>query len=150
MVTDLLLAIAHHLLVFALTALLVGELVLVRQGMSSSSIGLVARVDVFFGATAGAVLVVGFLRVFLGARPEEFYLQNPTFWAKIAAFLAVGLLSIGPTLRFVGWSRRLKADPSYRPPVDQVRTVRRFVTLEAAIFFLIPVFAALMARRGAF
>ena len=148
--TDLLLAITHHLLVFSLTALLVVELVLLRQPMSAASVAFIARIDIFFGAAAGGVLAVGFLRVFLGEMPEAFYLESPYFWTKIAAFAAVGVLSIAPTIRFAGWGRRLRADPGFRPPAEEVRITRRFVTAEAGLFLLIPVFAAVMAQRGSF
>jgi putative membrane protein len=144
--TDLLLAIAHHLLIFALLGLLAAELASVGAGLSPRRIGLLAGLDRAYGGVAVLILVVGFARVFLGAKSAEFYLLNPMFWAKIAAFLAVGLLSIVPTMRLIAWNRRLRADPAFVPAAGEIAAVRRFLLAEAAVFPLIPIFAAAMAR----
>ena len=76
----------------------------------------------------------------------DFYLSNPFFWAKIAAFLAVALLSLPPTLRFLAWRARLRTEPDFIPPAAEIRKMRLFMHMEATVFVLIPVFAALMAR----
>ncbi|MCW5695745.1 MAG: DUF2214 family protein [Bauldia sp.] len=146
MTTDLILAIAHHILVFAIAGLLFAELVLVRPGMTAATATRIARLDSGFGLAAGLVLVVGFLRVFFGAKPESYYLENGWFWAKIAAFVVVGLLSARPTVRFVQWRRAAAAAIPADPPSHEVATVRRFIHVEAAVFFLVPTFAAVMAR----
>jgi putative membrane protein len=144
--TDLVLAIAHHILLVAIVATLFTELAVVRAGISSSWVQRIGRVDGLFGAAAGLILVIGFLRVFIGVTPEAFYLKNPFFWTKIAAFAAVGILSIRPTIAFLSWNRQLRADPAFTPAVEEVGRVRRFIIWEAAIFVLIPTFAAVMAR----
>jgi len=146
MLTDLILAIVHHLLIFALVAVLVMELMLVRPEISNAQVRYVGRLDIAYGAIAGLILVVGFGRVFYGAKGADFYLHNWVFWAKIAAFLAVGVLSAPPTLRILRWRSAAQADRNYRPPSAEVLTVRRFMHYEAMVFVLIPVFAALMAR----
>ena len=146
MLTDLLLAIAHHLLIFALLALLVTEMMTVRPEMSTAAVLRVARLDMFYGAAAGLILIVGFARVFFGVKGAAFYLQNPVFWAKIAAFMVVGGLSVPPTLRIIGWRAAARSDPDFRPQSAEVRSVRRFMHWEGIVFFLIPVFAAMMAR----
>lgn len=144
--TDLLLAIAHHLLMLSLAALLFAEFVLVRDGMSAATARRLARMDVFFGLFAGAILVVGFLRVFLGAKPESYYLTNFYFWAKIAAFVVVGVLSVPPTLLFAAWGREARMDAAFSPTRAEVHRIRRFLTAEVLIFLLVPTFAAIMAR----
>jgi putative membrane protein len=146
MTTDLILAAAHHLLMFGIAALLVTELVMVFRGLSGSAIVVLSRLDVWFGVSAGSLLVTGFMRVFFGARPEAYYLQNPVFWAKIAAFAIVGFLSIVPTIRFIRWAQPARRDRSFQPPPEELRTVKRFILLESGIFLLIPVLAAAMAR----
>jgi len=146
MLTDLLLAIAHHLLIFALLGVLVTEMVMLRPEITGAAVLRLARIDTVFGALAGLILIVGFARVFLGARGAEFYLQNPVFWAKMAAFLAVGLLSIQPTIRIIQWRRAVTADATFRPPTAEVVRVKRFMHYEGTVFFLIPIFAAMMAR----
>jgi putative membrane protein len=146
MAVDLILAIAHHLLMFALLAVLVMELTLVRPGLAADRLVRVGGLDLAYGSIAGLILVVGFARVFLGLKGPEYYLGNVFFWAKIAAFLLVGLLSIPPTLRILAWRGRMRGDAGFSPPADEISTVRRYMHLEAMVFVLIPIFAALMAR----
>jgi putative membrane protein len=141
MTTDAWLAIGHHLAVFTLFATLVAELALVQPPMTEPAVERVARVDSLYGLSALSVLAFGVARVVWGAKPADFYLENPMFWLKVGTFLAIGLLSIRPTMQFVGW-RRAEAPP----PDAQVGTIRRTVGLELALFPIIPIAAALMAR----
>jgi putative membrane protein len=143
---DLMLAILHHLLILSLAGLLSVERVLVRPGLSGASLTTLARMDAAYGATAVLILVVGFGRVFLGAKGSAFYLENPLFWAKIAAFGVVGLLSILPTIVILRWSRQAKADPAFTPSDAEIAKVRRALGWELVVFALIPIFAAAMAR----
>jgi putative membrane protein len=144
--TDLILAIFHHLLVFGLLAILTYQLAMVRAGMTGREIAKVARVDIAYGIVAALILIVGFLRVFYGAKGAEFYLENHVFWTKLAAFLVIGLLSIRPTMRLIAWRRQAAADPGFQPSHAEVRNVRLFMHLEGGVFILIPILAAMMAR----
>jgi putative membrane protein len=146
MLTDLLLAIGHHLLVFALAAVLAAELATVRPGIGAAELRRLGMLDAFYGTIAGLIIVVGVLRVNFGAKGPEYYLANHAFWGKITAFVVVGLLSVPPTLRFIAWRRRLKADPAFRPGEAEVLAARRFLWGEVAVFPLILIFAAAMAR----
>jgi putative membrane protein len=144
--TDLVLAIAHHLLIFAILAVLVMELMIVRPEMSTVQILRVGRLDLVYGVLAIAIVVIGFGRVFLGAKPWDFYIYNWVFWAKIAAFATVGILSVQPTIRLGRWRAAALKDPTFRPATAEVASVRQFMHYEAAVFILIPIFAAMMAR----
>lgn len=143
---DLALAIAHHLLIFALAAALALEIGIVGSGLNRKNILRVAKIDIYFGAFAAAILVVGFSRAIFAAKGWAYYSINAFFWAKIGAFAAVGLLSIGPTTEFIGWRRTLKNDPAFLPSARSARRVTRFLWAEAALFAFIPAFAAAMAR----
>lgn len=145
--TDLALAIVHHLIVFGLAAVLAGELVLMRPAaMSPQTVKLLRRFDAAYGLLALAILAVGFLRVWYGAKGPDFYLHNHAFWAKIAAFAVVGLLSIKPTLRIAAWQKSLKADAAFMPSLEEVGKLRKTLLVEIHVFALIPIFAAMMAR----
>lgn len=143
---DLLLAATHHLLVFALAAALAAELVLLRPGLAGEAIGRLARIDRAYGGLAGGVILIGIGRVIFGLKSWEFYVHNPLFWAKMAAFAAVGLLSIQPTRIILRWSRQSGTDGAAPVPEADVATIRAYVVAQAAIFALIPVLAAAMAR----
>lgn len=144
--TELLLAIVHHLLVFSLAGIIAAEFVLVRNAMDGSTIRRLARVDRHYGMIAMLVILAGAARVVYGLKGWEFYVYNWVFWAKMAAFVIVGLLSIGPTRRIVAWSRLAGSDPDFRAPDGELASVRRTLFAEAIVFLLIPVFAAAMAR----
>lgn len=144
--SDLVLAILHHLLILSLAGLLAVERVLVRPGLSGAALGTLGRIDAAYGATAGLILVVGFCRVYLGAKGPAFYLENPVFWAKIAAFAVVGLLSIMPTIAVFKWRKQAQDDPAFTPSDSDVAKVRRAIGWELIVFALIPIFAAAMAR----
>lgn len=146
MLTDLLLAIAHHLLVFILFAILAVELVWMKREMSREGLPRLVRLDMLYGIVAGLVLVAGFSRVFFGAKGYEYYFSSHSFWAKILAFVAIALLSIYPTLKILAWRRRAAADPDFVPPAAEIAKARRILHIEATIFLLIPIFAAAMAR----
>ena len=144
--TDLLLALAHHLLVFGLAGLLAAEAALLRPGLDATQLGLLSRLDAAYGLCAGLILAVGFSRVFFGIRGSEFFLANPWFWAKIAAFVVVGALSAPPTIRFIAWRRAQQADAAFRPAAGDVRRVRAILIAEIIAFAFIPLFAAAMVR----
>jgi putative membrane protein len=146
MTTDAWLAIAHHVAVFSLAAVLAAEWGLVRRGMAAADIRRLARVDAAYGAVAGVVILAGVSRVIWGAKPAGFYLGSTTFWLKMAALVAVSLLSIRPSIRYAGWRRALDEDPSALPPDEAVGQARRMINLQLVVFMLIPTFAALMAR----
>lgn len=143
---DLILTGAHHLLIFSIVAVFAAEIALVRPGLSPGRIRIVTRLDASYGTLAALILAVGFLRVFFGLKLPAFYFANPLFWAKIGAFATVGLLSVAPTIRILGWRRRVKADEGYSPSAGEVRSVRRFFIAEAIAFAPIPILAAAMAR----
>ena len=144
--TDLILAIAHHLAVFTVAGLLFAEVVLLRPGIAPDRIRQLGMIDSFYGAASVLVIIAGVSRVIWGAAGWEYYVTNYMFWAKMAAFLLVGLLSIPPTLAVLGWRKQLAANPAFSPDNAQVARLRRFFAGELVAFAFIPAFAAAMAR----
>ncbi|RVD60478.1 DUF2214 family protein [Mesorhizobium sp. M2D.F.Ca.ET.185.01.1.1] len=144
--TDLVLAIIHHLLVFSLAGIIGAEFVLVRGDLGAATLKRLAGIDRHYGIIAALIVIVGICRVFFGLKGWEFYVYNWVFWAKMAAFVIVGLLSIVPTVRFISWSRQARGNPSFSVPGGELASVKNYVRAEGFIFLLIPVFAAAMAR----
>ncbi|MDX8465098.1 DUF2214 family protein [Mesorhizobium sp. VK23B] len=144
--TDLLLAIAHHLLVFSLAGIIGAEFVLVRGELGAATLKRLAGIDRHYGIIAALIVVVGICRVFFGLKGWEFYVYNWVFWAKMATFIIVGLLSIIPTMRFISWNRQARGNPAFSVPAAELASVKNYVRAEGLIFLLIPVFAAAMAR----
>jgi putative membrane protein len=143
---DLVLAILHHLLILSLAGLMLAGFVLVRPGVSGGALKALGGIDASYGGAAVLILIVGFGRVYLGAKGADTYLHNPVFWAKIAAFAAVGLLSIQPTIAILKWRKAAAADPAFVPSGAEVAKVRKVMLAELLVFALIPIFAAAMAR----
>ena len=129
MFVDWLLASFHHLAVFSLAAILSAEIFLTAGPIDDRLVLRVARIDAWFGILAALVIAAGVLRVFFGAKGYEYYSANIFFWAKMALFVGVGLVSVAPTMLYVGWRRRVRADPrSGRQPTRSsncVSPVRR-------------------------
>jgi putative membrane protein len=138
---DLELAIAHHLLVFTIFGVLFAEFIAVRPGMTAATVARVATVDLSYGVLAGLIIVVGFCRAIFAAKGWLYYSHNAFFWAKIATFVVVGVLSVPPTIAFIGWRRAGEA-----PTDAEVAGVRRFLWAEVVLFAFLPAFAAAMAR----
>lgn len=141
---DLTLAILHHILVFGLAVMLAMELAYLRA--DPVPVARLARLDAGYGGVATLVLVVGVARVVWGAKGWVAYQDNPFFWAKVATFLVIGLVSAAPTLRFLKWARSLKADPGFRPPATEVARAAAWVRIEVLLLFPLVGFAAAMAR----
>jgi putative membrane protein len=146
MFTDWILACLHHIAVFSLAAVLAAELALMSLELRAQSIQRLVAIDLWYGIIAGAVVVFGVIRVIWGAKGYGYYIANHVFWTKMALFLAVGLLSIVPTLRYYSWDHGLKANAAFLPPAAEVARVRMYLRLEAGLFLCIPIAAAAMAR----
>jgi putative membrane protein len=143
---DLCLAIVHHLLVFLLAGILAFEIGIIRPSMKGEDVLRVARVDTWYGILAVAIVVVGFVRAIYAAKGWAYYEVNGFFWAKIAAFAVVGLLSIIPTIQIIRWRQALKADIACLLAAPDIARVRRYLWAEVVFFAFIPAFAAAMAR----
>lgn len=146
MFLDWVLAGAHHLAVFSLAAILAFELALTTGALDAPAILRLSRIDAWYGATAALVVAAGVARLFLGAKGAEYYGSNALFWTKMALFAAISAISILPTMRYVVWRRALRSDAAFRPDAATVRTVRRALWTEVALFAFIPLAAAGMAR----
>jgi putative membrane protein len=89
---------------------------------------------------------VGLARVVYFEKGAAYYFHNAAFIGKLSLFLAIGLLSIYPTVVFLSWKKSLEESRLPQAPAAQLRAVRRIVHLELAGVVLILLCAALMAR----
>ena len=146
MITTALMAFLHHVLAFTLTACLVYEFIAYRRNMGLDEIRRIQRVDLAYGISAGLLLVIGLLRVFLFEKGVNFYANNPFFWVKMTAFLLVGLLSIDPTIRYIRWNRTLRQNELPEISEPEYRRTRLLLWLEVVGIAVILLAAPLMAR----
>jgi putative membrane protein len=139
-------AFLHHVAAFALVAALAVEFVLIRGELDARTARRLQLTDLVFGASAGVVLLVGLLRVFYFEKGASYYFHSAPFIAKLALFVAVGLLSIAPTKELLSWRSVLRQG---QPPVlseARRRRLRRLMHFELAGIVLILACAAMMAR----
>ena len=139
-------AFLHHLAAFALVSALVVEFALLKGELNVRTARRIQIYDLVYGASAGIVLVVGVLRVLYFEKGTAYYLNSAPFIAKLVLFLAIGLLSIYPTMEFLSWSRCLRQGRV--PPVNErkLRRILAVIHLELAGVALLILCAALMAR----
>jgi putative membrane protein len=142
---DAALSYLHFVFAFILAGAMAAEAFVLRLPVDGRLARLLLRIDLFVGIGAVGVILAGVSRVFWGAKGAEYYASQPFFWAKMATFAIVGLLSIIPTRAFFRWVKTAK-DTAFAAAEADVRRIRRFVMIELHVFALIPLFAALMAR----
>jgi putative membrane protein len=139
-------AFLHHIAAFAFVAALAVELVLLRDELSLRTARKLPLVDLAAGAAAGAVLVVGLLRVAYFEKGAAYYLHSAPFWAKLSLFVIIALLSVYPTITFLSWLKPVREGriPALSDP--KRRLLRAIVHAELAGVVLLVLSAALMAR----
>lgn len=146
MVTTAFMAFLHHLMAFTLVACVAYEFLAFRKVLTFEEARRIQRVDLIYGISAGLLLIVGLLRVFNFEKGVNFYIHNPFFWLKMAAFALVALMSIDPTIRYIRWNQTLKEG---RPPEiseAEFNRTRLLLHLELTGIVIILLAAAMMAR----
>jgi putative membrane protein len=129
-----------------IAVILVVEYMICMPGMIAGRIRLLARIDMLYMGTAILALGSGIARVIWFGKGAAFYLHNPVFYIKLALFVAVGLISIPPTLQFLRWLRALESGAANVAADYQVLRARRHILVELILFAFIPLMATLMAR----
>ena len=102
-------AFLHHLCAFTLVSAVAIEFALIRGELTLASARRLQVTDQVLGIAAGALLVIGLLRVFLFEKGSDYYFHSHAFMAKFSIFIVVGLLSIIPTVEFLSWRKALGA-----------------------------------------
>lgn len=146
MTTEALLAYAHILAILTMTVFLASEAALCRaEWLNAAVVERLAKLDRVYAVAAISVLLTGAARVVWGAKGVGWYLSNPLMHVKFTLFVAMGLVSIKPTLAFIRWRRALRAHGTL-PTADEIRGIRKWVMLQAHILPLVPLAAVFMAR----
>jgi putative membrane protein len=143
---EALLAWLHFACIFALVGTLFSEVVLYRRQMDLARLTTLRRVDLWFGISACLVVLSGILRVSFGLKGAAFYLHNPIFWTKMGFFVAIGLLSIAPTIHYIRLARRTDASGVVAVDEAAYRGTWTLLGLEVALLICIPFLAALLAQ----
>jgi putative membrane protein len=139
-------AFLHHVAAFTLVASLAVEFVLIRDELTLAGARKLQLADRIYGTSAGALLVVGLLRVMYFEKGPAYYFHSIPFIAKLSLFVIVGLISIYPTLEFLSWRKAVKQGQVPMVSVRKMRSIRAIVHWELAGVVVIILCAALMAR----
>lgn len=105
----------------------------------------VFRADAWWGVAALLWLVTGLLRLFMGLeKPTGYYLSNVIFWHKMALFLGIFLLELGPMVGLTRWRIALRRGQA----IDTGRAARWAFTgrVQLALVIVMVALATAMAR----
>lgn len=139
-------AYVHYLSFMLCFGALVLERRLIRPNPDRQTATLMVITDIVYGLAALGVLVSGILRVVKYGQGSDFYMDNPLFWWKVGTYLAVGALSLYPTITYILWAIPLRKGEL--PQVSEALAGRLawILNIELVGFAAIPLMASLMAR----
>ncbi len=141
-----LMAFLHHAAAFVLVAALAVEHMLFEPRPTLAAARRLMRLDMAYGAAAGTLLIVGFLRATHFEKGWAYYSGNPYFLAKIAMFAAVALLSAYPTVVFLSWRKAVKAGRAPEVPAPRARLITLLMRAQLVLVIGILLCAAFMAK----
>jgi putative membrane protein len=146
MLISSLVAFVHFAAVFGIVATLVFEWLTLTPQPTLAEARRLARADRWYGISAVVLLVAGFVRAYWFEKGIAYYQANPFFAIKLGLFLAMGLLSIVPTVRFIRWGAELKAGRAPAVSAGQYRRVALCLRLQLLLLPLVALCASLMAH----
>ena len=144
--TEVLIVYLHIAAMILIAVFLAIEYLVCVPGLARERVKLLARIDLLYVIAAALALATGVARLLWYGKGAVFYLHNPVFYLKLALFVAVGLISIPPTIQYLRWMRLTKTSAGAVAADFEVLRSRRYVLVELVLFALIPVLAVLMAR----
>jgi putative membrane protein len=139
-------AYGHYLSFMVCFAALVLERRLIRPQPDRRDAIWMVITDIVYGIAALGVLGTGILRVLYFGQGSSFYTENPLFWWKVGAYLAVGTLSLYPTITYILWAIPLRKGELPQVTESLATRLKWILNIEILGFALIPLLAALMAR----
>jgi putative membrane protein len=141
-------AFLHHLAAFTLVSALAIELMLIHQKLNVANIRRLLVVDAILGASAGMLLIVGLLRVFVFEKGGDYYFSSMAFVIKLGVFFGVAALSLMPTLEFLSWRKALRAGAMPEITEKRLRMIQGTIHGEMMAIVVILLCAAIMAKGG--
>ncbi len=141
-------AFLHHLCAFTLVSAVAIEFALLRGELTMASARRLQVTDLVLGVAAGALLVVGLLRVFFFEKGASYYFHSYAFLTKFSLFIVIGLLSTIPTMEFLSWRGALTAGQVPAIGAGKLRLVTAVIHGELLAIVIIVLCAAIMARGG--
>jgi len=145
-VTEVLVVYLHFAAMILIAVFLAIEYLICVPGLAREKVTLLTRIDLLYLIAAVLALATGVMRFVWFGKGAGFYLHNPVFYIKLALFVAIGLISVPPTMQYLRWMRMLKTGAGAVAANFEVLRARRYVLAELVLFAFIPLLAVLMAR----
>lgn len=146
MLINALIAFAHFVGAFGVAATLFFEWLTFSKKPTLAEARRLQIADMLYGICAGLVLAAGFARVFYFEKGSEFYFASPFFHLKLTLFIVIGVLSIYPTIKFLGWRKQTGAGQAPTVSEQEYRWIARILHIELALLVLLMLSASLMAK----
>ena len=146
MIISALFAFLHFFAVFGIVATVFFEWQTMSRTPTFAEAKRIQLCDRWYGMFAVLVLIVGFLRVYFFEKGHAFYTANPFFHAKLGLFVAVGLLSIYPTIRFFRWRPQTSKGQAPAVSEQEYRRIMAILRIELILLLGMALCASLMAR----
>jgi putative membrane protein len=146
MVTSALFSFLHFAAALAVAATLFFEWLTLSRTPTLDDARRLQVADRWYGIAAGVLLVVGFVRVFQFEKGSSYYFHNTFFLLKIALFVAVGLISVYPTVRFIAWSKLTRQGQAPQLAEPEFKRLRQALGVELLLLLGIVLCASLMAK----
>lgn len=139
---EILLRYLHFISILLFTATLAAEYVLVKDQLTRREISRISFIDLIYGLAAIAVFGAG-LTLWLGGfgKPSDWYSKNWIFHLKLTLLVAIGLISVYPTIFFL---KNRKGDHDELVAIP--KNIKRVIGIELALLAIIPILAGLMAK----
>jgi putative membrane protein len=141
-------AFLHHVCAFTLVSAVAIEFALIRGELTLSSARRLQVTDIVLGIAAGALLVIGLLRVFFFEKGPDYYWHSHAFITKFSIFIVIGLMSIIPTVEFLSWRGAIGEGRVPAISARKLRLVTAVIHGELVSIVIILLCAAIMARGG--
>lgn len=136
----------HFICIILIAGTLTAEHLLLKPRMSRGELNRLSRIDLVYGISAIVLVFAGLSLWLWVGKPAEFYSKNWIFHLKLTLAIALGLMSLPPTIYFL---KNRKGDQDEM--VDLPKSLIRWVRLELLLLIILPLLAVLMARGiGAF
>jgi len=136
-----------HLLAIGVGAgLLMAEYWLCRRMPDRLQARLLGQMDLGYQLALIGAFATGFARALYYGQDGDYYLANRLFWLKIAVFVAMAIVAVGPSLQYLRWNREARSAPSFAPLTREVERVRAAIALGLGLWLILPLISILVAR----
>jgi len=136
----------HLICIIAVFCCLILELRLINETISWKTLMLLNKIDGIYGLAAILVVATGLLNWMVFGKGYDYYAANTLFIIKFCLFIAVGLLSIFPTVMFAKLKKKNKEEQPVAITLLLYPKIKKVILLEIIIMACIPLPAELMAN----